>query len=194
MKDVSQVSAPDPRMAVSSVLDRRSGQVWPMDLKTIHSGLATASLDPAVPADVREQFEIARNLALYSWFVYEFSAVAQMWSLLTLEMALRRRFNAPSGSSAPSLTALLRRASEEGIFTDEDLRGSGLPAPLAREEQRELSKTGRLESPLTGLERALDFLAWFRNELGHGNRLLGADVGPYIHTMARLCNRLFSTE
>jgi len=34
----------------------------------------------------RDTFEVARNLALYSWFVYSFYEVAAMQALASLEM------------------------------------------------------------------------------------------------------------
>ena len=41
--------------------------------------------------EVRSHFEIARNLALYSWFVYSFNVVAAMQAFASLEMALKAK-------------------------------------------------------------------------------------------------------
>lgn len=192
MKPTDEATSPDPRMSFLVARDRATGEVEQLTLAHVHRELDAVTLVPGVPEDVREQFEIARNLALYSWFVYEFNAPAQLWALATLELGLRRRFNEPDGARAPNLTKLLQRAAGEGLIDVQDLIDCGVPAPMSRQEQRELVKTGKMPAALSYRDRAIDFLAQFRNELGHGNRLLWPNTSVFIHATGRLLNSLFS--
>jgi len=53
---------------------------------------AESTLGPNVPIKVQERISVARNLATYAWFSYEFYGVSVFWSLSCVEMALRARF------------------------------------------------------------------------------------------------------
>lgn len=72
---------------------------------------AESILGPNVPDKIRQRIAVARNLAAYGWFSYEFYAVAVFWSLSCLEMALRMGF-AEKHSGTITLTNSKLRASE----------------------------------------------------------------------------------
>jgi hypothetical protein len=54
--------------------------------------LRNCRLCPEVPNDVRKQFEVARKLFVYGYFVYDFYTQASLVSILAVESALIRRF------------------------------------------------------------------------------------------------------
>jgi hypothetical protein len=60
-----------------------------MRIEDIYLGVERIRLNDNVPESVRSHFEIARNLILYSWFVYSFNVVAEMQAFASLEMAVR---------------------------------------------------------------------------------------------------------
>ncbi len=64
------------------------------------------ALNESVPDDVRCHFETARNLALYSWFVYSFNVVGAMHAFSSLEMALRLK----AGDKKSSFKSLMDNA------------------------------------------------------------------------------------
>lgn len=51
-----------------------------------------ARLTETVPEIIRQRLEVARNLAAYGYFCYEFYAVSLFWSVSCIEMALRCKF------------------------------------------------------------------------------------------------------
>jgi hypothetical protein len=51
-----------------------------------------AALGPNVPKQVCERIAVARDLAAYAYFCYEFNAVSLFWSVSCIEMALRTKF------------------------------------------------------------------------------------------------------
>jgi len=52
-----------------------------------------ATLSPFVPNEIRERLAVARDLATYGYFQWEFFTVSLFWSLTVIEMALRYKFN-----------------------------------------------------------------------------------------------------
>jgi hypothetical protein len=91
LKALSEVYAPDARQAhfVGTLADA-------------HAILTQITLHTGVPVNVRQLFETAKNVSLYSWFVYRFHQVAESVAYSALEMALRERagFAEWSGSAA----------------------------------------------------------------------------------------------
>jgi hypothetical protein len=57
-----------------------------------HADAASLVLHDGVPKGIRTQFETAKNLYLYSWFVYRFFPVARSRAHACLEFSLRERF------------------------------------------------------------------------------------------------------
>lgn len=72
------MSIDDPLKALEEILKpdpRRPHLVG--TLAEEHADLATISLNDAVPVIVAQLFETAKNVSLYSWFVYRFHPVSE---------------------------------------------------------------------------------------------------------------------
>lgn len=52
-----------------------------------------ARLPDATPEKLRERIVVARDLATYGYFVYEFHAVSMFWAVSCVEMALKLKFS-----------------------------------------------------------------------------------------------------
>lgn len=115
LKPLDQIYEPDERqLSFAASLEER------------HAALDEIVLNEAVPLDVRQLFETAKNLTLYSWFVYRFHQVSELVSFSALEMALRERYIAEnpidkkSKNTRPlSLHNLLQHAIKESWITNE---------------------------------------------------------------------------
>jgi hypothetical protein len=70
------------------------GRIWKIGSEDIQADFlrAESALGPNVPVKLRERIAVARNLATYGCFSYEFYAVSVFWSLSCVEMALRAKF------------------------------------------------------------------------------------------------------
>lgn len=179
LKPLDQINLPDARTAsfVGTLEDR-------------HRALATLTLPNSVPADVRQLFETAKNLRLYTHFVYRFHPVAELVALTALEEGLKTRvatLNSPTSKpKPPSLGALLRVAKDQGWFSADGF-------PRIREEIRTqiatvraveaMRKSGAVSAPVVELTdeeldaalQAVDLVGLFserartiRNALAHG--------------------------
>lgn len=89
LKKLEEVCQPDERNRGRGDLDHSTGGVTPTTIESIYTIVESIQLNDNVPSEVRSHFEIARNLALYSWFMYSFNVVAAMQALASLEIAMR---------------------------------------------------------------------------------------------------------
>jgi hypothetical protein len=66
-------------------------EIFPATVEDHYAKIAQFSLNDDVPGDVATQFDVARNLYLYSWFEYRFFNVAEAHALNALELAMKKR-------------------------------------------------------------------------------------------------------
>lgn len=184
LKPLDQLTDPDERQKYRN-----------LKLEDLHEIAASIELGSAVPEVVRNQFEIARNAFVYSWFWYPFQPVASMYSILTIELALRHKLKEfrPSmfqRKNPPALFELLSVAIRNRLLVDtgfdvqygEDHVVSIDPrnpaSPLAPQDQRYCYEM------LYALPR-------LRNELAHGEYALVPGVSHELACSAKLINQLF---
>jgi hypothetical protein len=82
-----------------------------LDVETLQAAyLAIEGRIPAtIPPNLRERIAVARNLAVYGFFCYEFHAVSLFWSVSCTEMALKLKFEEVN----PGPIALRRKLDSE---------------------------------------------------------------------------------
>lgn len=83
---------PDPRSEAFSIL--REQGLRAKALQDQYGTVAKLVLHDGVPREVIVKFETAKNLNLFSWFVYRFHSAARSHAYECLELALRKRFGA----------------------------------------------------------------------------------------------------
>lgn len=110
-----------------------------LSIEQIHSELLQYTLDLNVPAHIITEFETAKNLYLYTWFVYEFLAVADRQTLATLEGALKTRLDELNiaRKEKDDLWKLLLKAEQQALIDWKDLpediaQTSLKPQPLSK--------------------------------------------------------------
>ena len=147
-------------------------------LEEHHAVVSAWTLHDGVPQEVREIFETARNLYLYSWFVYRFQPVAWFWSWTAVEAALRLRAEIAPGQRA-TLAGLLASARTKGW-----IRAEG----FAR--FRELQSDSNPPTPEAYLE-SIAVMAPLRNTLGHGSAMALPWYDSIPEMSRDLINQLF---
>lgn len=98
LKELKDVCLPDIR-----------NQYFNFTLEDIHYVLERINLNRTAPVNVKTQFETAKNLALYSWFVYRFHQISEMTAYTAMEMALREKYKQEVqgiGAKKPSLMTM----------------------------------------------------------------------------------------
>ena len=84
-------------------------------LESLHASLAAIDLHPDVPEDVRGQFNVARNMALYTLFHYAMAPEVQMKTFSVIELGLKRRLPEAEGRG---LAGLLKAAIARNLLSD----------------------------------------------------------------------------
>jgi hypothetical protein len=148
-----------------------------MTIDDLHSMVRGLELNDAVPTAIRDQFDTARNVFAYAWFVYEFTMLAEQQCYFVLEMALRQRLDPeakPNTTKSLGLAKLLKAATERGYLQRKDF---DLPS---------MSGAG-------GTCCQLDVIPLARNHLAHGNiNLLPQYALMQIEVTAKILNKLFA--
>lgn len=123
LKSLNEVCQPDVRNRGRVDLDNTTGAISETTIQSLYLLIEPITLVSSVPEDVRSHFETAKNLALYSWFVYPFNVVAAMHAFASLEMALRTK----SSDSKTPFKSLIDRAFSHTKLTS----GLGPPVDLS---------------------------------------------------------------
>ena len=140
-----------------------------------HALLEALVLIDAVPDDVRTQFDVARNLMLYGWFVYEFYTVSSDHAYKCLELGLRKACEVLAGGAD---------------HCKEVKKSRGLSCYLTYLKTKGIIPAGRYH------ERIEMFLPMLRNDAAHGSDALlnFALAMPDLELVADLLNNVFSSN
>jgi len=151
------------------LLGKMTGYV--ISLPKLHAALAEINLHEGVPEGVRGQFNVARNMALYTYFHYAMAPEVQMKTYSVIELALKRRF---PHMSKKTLSPLLKEAVAHGLLKDAGFRHLSVQDPA----------NGYSQSLITVLPD-------LRNSAAHGSTSLTPDCIGQIGICADLVNQLF---
>jgi hypothetical protein len=142
-----------------------------IDLSSHHQNISSIELHSGVPQTLRGQFNIARNMALYSFFFYSLGSEVQLKAYNVIEHALRIKANRPE----LMLRWLLALANDKNWLLDSGFR-----------HVKDSSQSNASCQSLTII------LSQQRNESAHGVPPLVWDCISHIERCADLVNQLFS--
>jgi len=138
LKKLEEILEPDERQKHFAVINWETGEHRPLTIEDIHQSAASIKLHDGVPEEIRSHFATAQNLLVYSWFFYPFNVTAEFLAFVTLEHALRKRFNPKKQTS---FRDLVRRAVREGLVRDEGfshIQDKAEPDSPSKEEMENL--------------------------------------------------------
>lgn len=219
LRQPENIWEPDPRSNMFVRLDQAAGTIRYVELADHHADISALSLHEGVPKDIVVQFEVARNLYLYAWFVYRFYPVAEQHSLSCLEFALRHRFKDEihAGKVAgrrkkPMLRSLLKHAIDKGLVKNEGFerwrrsREINLRNRFEDEKSQEMldndsKRISWSESEIEVTPAAFDwdfvsmlveFLPYVRNDYAHGSTTLHNLALSTIQVVREIINQLYA--
>ena len=201
LKQLDGICEPDVRQAFfrGASLDRN------------HAELSDIVLSKKVPADVRQLFETAKNLSLYSWFVYRFHQVSELIAYPALEMALRHRYEKENGKKASlrkllkharkknwivnegfsCLNEIARRNAERKKFLEAVLSGdfeTGEPIVVDPPTEQEIREARNELDMVSEIAEAIPRL---RNELAHGSSNLAPSSIATLRVVSEAINQIY---
>ena len=221
MTDLDQLQ--DPLKPLDQIYEPDDRQIsFSTSLEDHHAALEEIVLNDAVPLDVRQLFETAKNLSLYSWFVYRFHQVSELISFSALEMALRERYFAVNPidekskkNRPPSLYDLMQHAKREGWITNEGFSDSYQIARHNAEFYKMIEKSKihdfdkdpsrSIDEPSEeeiaeelskmGRVKAITKTSHkIRNDLAHGSNTLHPNSISTLRINAEMINQIYTTR
>lgn len=217
LRSPESVCRADPRQDGFAVLAENGPR--PKQLKDQFDDVAELALHSGVPRGIRVQFETAKNLYLYSWFVYRFYPVARSHAYACLELALRERFGDDISQEGRKrhkgrrgLRSLLKYAIENDFLKNKNFsvwkRRTALNARMrilskAMNEMK-TSGTDRLEYDDSDIQiedvdrdhdyvgALLDSIPDIRNHFAHGSESLDSHVLGTLQQVMEIINQVFS--
>lgn len=196
LKPLAQISEPDSRNVGWVIRNHENGSIRELTLAEHYTAVESLALSVPVHGDVVTVYNTARNVLLYSWYVYRFTSVAELQAYAALEYTLRWRFDLLHQDSAPTLAPLLERARREDLITDDtfrDLRKLALPVFTgnafldANIDPQLVEERGHVELLCKTLPR-------LRNDLAHGSQSVWPSaIGTFLVIKAAI-ERLSTTS
>lgn len=203
MKPLNQITEPDERQ-----------KFFAISLDDLYEELRGTTIGSGAPSRVRELFNTARDLSLYSWFVYDFHPIAELIGFLALEAALRARAEKEKPALAKKkLRAIMNHAvtegwiTEEGIIRRRDIARARVQNRKVREAIERMQQAGvdtePMEEPseeeitkeareMNIIKSVCDAAIDLRNAMAHGENLLSQHSHRRLRMTADLINQLFA--
>lgn len=98
------------------------GKPKSMEFEDLQQHISTIILDSKIPEEVKRVFNGAKDLYLFGYFCYYFFTISNHYALLSLESALRNKYNQlfrKSKTSVP-LKEVIIKLTKKGIIKKED--------------------------------------------------------------------------
>jgi len=190
LKPFDELLEPDSRQKHFAVVNRMTGEVRSVTLRDRYQSIEQIMLTKDVPDEIREHFDTARNLLVYSWFVYRFNQVAELHAFSSLEFALKTKF----GDSPKGLKKLLEEAVGLGLITDSGFRYFRPVADEVMPDDEAGSGNPDAKDVQVYCKTLIDTLPFMRNELAHGSQMLHPNGLTTLEIVADFINQLFERK
>jgi hypothetical protein len=182
LKLLGEVLEPDDRSRLSGT-----------SLESLHRFAAEATLNASVPELVQNQFAMARNAYLYSRFFYPFRAVAFLYSILAIELALQLRVKSAhpdlfAGGREATLYPLLERALKERWILDSGFKNIDPDVEIAKKIAK---RYPGIPDDQRSCYSLLDALVSLRNDLAHGKFMIAPAMSTLVARGTEIINQLY---
>lgn len=170
-KNLTDLVNPDQRNQFLVLSNKVTGDQRSLSLEDVYSSIESIRLIDSVPDEIVSQFNVAKNLSVYSWFCYSFHQVADLKAFSATECALRSSL----GKEDDTLKKLLKTAVDKGLLNDENF-----------------SHLKELETGGAWVRELPEVLRELRNKLAHGSSNLYPGSSTNLRICADIINQLFS--
>jgi hypothetical protein len=179
-------------------------KIFKLTLEEHYDDIKEINLYDNVSERIRQYFDTARNLALYSWFVYSFTPVADFQAYACLEFALVQKTGKYVPGKFYSFKNLLEDAIERGWIKDIGFRYWRKLEARRKKYQEEqddmLSQLGYPHEstlpvdPQKYSKTLIKGFALVRNYLAHGTPMVWIWSSLTLNLVADCINQLYSSN
>lgn len=185
---------------------------WGESIEDRQGFLDSIRLDDHIPNDIRQMFETAKNISLYSYFAYQLHQPAEQVALVSLEAALKEKAELEKvGNGKLKFYKLIDLAFELGWLSEDD-------HPNPRYHATEIARRKNLHVLLNSLDGeasileptesqvqeilaeqelmkdTLDRLRGIRNMLSHDSHFLKPSSMGTLEEIAVIINAIFKND
>lgn len=169
-KKLIEVNEPDERNFLFGSYDQKTENWTPLTLKKLYKAVKSININESVPESVISQFNVAKNLAIYTWYSYSFHQISELKAYSCVEMALKEKL----GENKHGFKGLIKRSVSEGLIVD-----AGFIHINIESTSNEYSKT------------LAEIIPNLRNELAHGSTTLHPNSAATLQWCADFINQLY---
>jgi hypothetical protein len=209
----------DPLKKLDEVLEPDDRQSFMLgELHDYHKVLSEIKINNNVPVEVRQLFETAKNVSLYTYFVYRFHQVSEIVGYSALELAIKllcekddELEEVPQGLSKLLFYAKKKKWLDNEYFDDLDESTIiGIKQKRIKQAEKELKKYGEVKQDpdreitegdiRDGINKSLavDGLIYltlnFRNNLAHGSKMLYPSSMSMLEKTAGAINYIYRNQ
>tara|TARA_R110001583_G_scaffold191671_2_gene357305 strand:+ start:20 stop:547 length:528 start_codon:yes stop_codon:yes gene_type:complete len=166
LKDIDDLTKLDKK---HELLSRVNGYL--PNIEKMHKVISQEKLNAEVPNDIQGQFNVARNMALYTYYLYALAPEVQLKTYTIIEHALRVKAN--------SKKRLMLRNLLELAIKNEWIKDKGF---------RHLKST---DDSMEWCNSLIKVIPSLRNSQAHGSTLLEPSCFHHIFVCADFLNQLF---
>ena len=141
------------------------------DLEKMHKYLSMEVLNDEVPNEIKGQFNVAKNMALYTYYFYALAPEVHLKTFTIIEYAIRLK---AKPKKKLMLRELIELAVNKGWVNDAGFRHLDNPS-----------------SDNQWCKSMIDVIPDLRNSQAHGSSMLVGDCLHYISSCADFVNQLF---
>jgi len=206
-KPLELLDSPDPRNNLTSRTK---------EIEKMHRHISQFSLSNEVPIDVQIKFDTARNLYIYSWYVYRFANIAEHQLFICLEFGLRELFleelpkKYKNRYGDTSIEKLLRYIVDFGYLENKDFKRyedrvrRNSEVRYQRSKIDEMNKKGLKEitydlndvaiseeDHFDFLNPLINYIKHFRNEYAHGSTMLFENITNTFEDVSEILNAVY---
>jgi hypothetical protein len=195
-KNINDINEPDERNTAYALYDHELKGFLPYTLADHYAYLDSINININVPEDIKNSFIIAKNIMLYSWHVYPFVVVSDLYVMASLEYAIKYRIDNCSQSEGWGLKKCMDYIIEKGWIKDEGIieENMSVKNEIALLEQYGLLKEVNIVSidPQSYVKKLATALPPMRNELAHGTPMIYPGGYSKLKLVSKIINQLWS--
>jgi hypothetical protein len=199
LKGLDEIFEVDSRNTYWVKVDK-TGLEKPYTLADWYADIDSIKLLDYVPEEIQVQFDTVKNTLLYSWFAYRLLSVAELYSYIVLENALRIKLGHENNEKM-MLKKLLKEAIDKGLLDDSGFHVSKIRPKVLHEEKRgdEIIRiVEHITIPEEELRKSIKYceilcenIPALRNILAHGKVSLHPSVLMLVTVHSEIINMLF---
>lgn len=174
-KKFDEINKPDIRNTFYVAIDKETGTQHPITLKDVYESISLVNLSDSVPEEIRSQFNIVKNLYLYTWHCYAFFQVVELKCFSVLEYALKW---VVSDEDIWGAYTLILKAVETGKITEEFIKKDMALEHITENHYKEFARS----------------FSNLRNTLAHGSTMLHSLSLDVVYRCSLLINHLFEDD